>query len=107
MMFGGWTGRDDHEGAVTKAQRATRAVLLAEGWAVVCDDTNLHDDRRTELARIAAQAGEQVEIWDLTGVPVELCIARDRARAAAGGRLVGELVIRRMHERMLEAKEND
>ncbi len=94
MMFGGWTGLPEHEGAVSLAQVAAVYDLLRSGWSVVVDDTNL-DDRVVHLLRgIAADALATVEVWDLRDTPVEVCVQRDRERAARGERAVGEAVIR-------------
>lgn len=101
MMYGGWTGKPEHEEAVTVAQHVAIRVLLAVGWDVVADDTNLNPVHLAALEEVARQAGAEVEVWDMTDVPLERCIAWDEIRAAYGERAVGEDVIRRLHARWL------
>ncbi len=101
MMFGGWTGDPDHEDAVTVAQHTTIAELLAAGWSVVVDDTNLRPGVLDKLRETARWGGAEFVIHDLTGVPVGECIARDERRRDAGQRSVGAAVIRDMCERYL------
>jgi predicted kinase len=96
VLFRGWTGNHAQEDAVTVAQRAAVAALLQAGRSVVCDDTNLLNEYVDRSRCFAASAGAAVGVHGLTGVPVETCIARDAARAARGGRHVGEQVIRNM-----------
>lgn len=98
MMFGGWTGQREHEDAVTAASEAALRALLADGFVVVCDDTNLRQQYRARLIRAGAECGAVLSVWDMTDVPLETCIARDAARGVAGGRTVGADVIRRMHD---------
>lgn len=74
------------------AQLAAIGALLAAGYDVVCDDTNLTDKAMAGLRAVAQRAGAELVVWDLTGVPVEVCIVRDAARE----RPVGERVIREM-----------
>jgi predicted kinase len=95
-LFGARTGWPEHEDAVTLAQHAAVRALLRAGYNVVCDDTNLNEAYIAALRRIAAKLDATVSIYDLTDVPIEVCIERDRARGAAGGRTVGEAVIRQM-----------
>ncbi len=102
MMVGGWTGRGEHEAAVTEAQHGAIAALLPAGLDVVVDDTNLYAEHVEAFRDIAVAFGATFEIWDMTSVPVDTCVERDAARAAAGKRAVGEQVIRSMHQRWLE-----
>jgi hypothetical protein len=55
-----------------------------------------------DLARFAALACADFEVWDLTDVPLEECIARDAART--GKARVGEEMIRCAHQRYLKGK---
>lgn len=98
MMFGGFTGREDQENAVTAASAATLRALLADGFVVVCDDTNLRQRYRARLVSVAAECGAIFTTWDMTDVPLEECIARDYERGQRGGRFVGPDVITSMHE---------
>ena len=52
-------------------------------------------------ADVARRLGARLEVLDLTGVTAEECVRRDLARQAAGGRYVGEAVIREMAGRYL------
>jgi len=100
MMHGGRLGEEWQERQVTAAQRAAVEALLRAGVDVVADDTNLPDASVRGWEQLAARCGAQLQIIDLREVvPVEECTRRDAARGAAGGRLVGEEVIREMHAR--------
>lgn len=95
------------EEAVTIAQHAMVSALLAQGYIVVVDDTNLQPDRLESLVGLALAAGVDHQLVDFTDVALETCIARDAARPGARelgrreGAQVGEEVIRGMHERYL------
>jgi predicted kinase len=97
MMFGGWTGDQAHEDAVTAAQLAAVRALLAAGVSVVVDDTNIRPEHIERLCRIGWDLDATVGIWDMTSVPVDDCVRRDEARGLRGERCVGEAVIRGMH----------
>lgn len=86
------------EAAVTGAQHAAVRALLAAGIDVVCDDTNLKDKAMAAFEETAAVAGVPLEVWDLTGVPLDVCIAR------AGPAHVGEQVIRDLHAEYIATK---
>jgi predicted kinase len=99
MLHGRHLGFARAEVQVTVAQRALVAALLDAGVNVICDDTNLSTTAVRELRRIAVQAGAEMVIQDFTDVPIDVCIARDAARA--DGTRVGEDAIRAMHQRYL------
>lgn len=88
------------EQRVIAARDASILALLRKGVDVVCDDTNLKQRVMRDLAKLAKQAGAELEVHDFTDVPVELCIDRDDAR----DRTVGEQVIRDMHARFLNGR---
>lgn len=88
----------EQEQTVTIAQRASIAALLAAGRDVIVDDTNLRLAHVRAFHRLAEQAGVPFEVIDLF-IPLEDCIAHDAARAAAGGRGVGEEAIRGLARR--------
>ncbi|MEU4578984.1 AAA family ATPase [Nonomuraea sp. NPDC023979] len=106
--------RDDlrsmaHDGAHIKGVTEARIIavrdsaisaLLRKGVDVVSDDTNLPSRTVRDLTQLAKRAGADVEVWDLTDVPVEACIARDAERP----RPVGEPVIRDMHTKYLRGR---
>lgn len=102
MLFGGHTGVRDHEVAVTAAQRSAVTALLKRGLNVVVHDTNLAQRVARDWHRLAILAGAEFEVWDLTDVPLDVCIERDARRT--GKAHVGELVIRDMHRRYLRGK---
>lgn len=88
----------EQENAVTEVHHATIRALLKNGRDVVCDDTNLRARTVRELLRIAQQVGASVQFKNFD-TPPALCIERDRQRGDAGGRLVGEAVIRSFADR--------
>jgi len=88
------------ERQVTLAQRGSVEALLRGGVDVICDDTNLRARYVRELAELGMACGAAVVVEDFTGVPLEVCIERDAARAEP----VGEEAIRSMHARYLVGK---
>jgi len=100
MLHGGRVGDGWAEAQVTVAQRAQIDALLRAGVDVICDDTNLRPRSVRELAELAVAAGAVVKLEDFTGVPVDVCVERDAARANP----VGEDVIRSMYARYLAGK---
>jgi predicted kinase len=102
MLFGRVRGMTHaQEDRVTTAQlAAVRDLLLDDGVdEVVVDDTNLNPQHLERLATLALACGARFEVWDLRGVDVEECIARDALRV--GDEHVGEDTIRRMHDRWI------
>jgi predicted kinase len=91
-----WRGSDT-EGQVVAARDAVISSLLRAGTDVVSDDTNLGRTAVRDLKRLAASVGATVEVWDLTDVPVDLCVVRDGGRAHP----VGEAAIRSMYARYI------
>jgi predicted kinase len=73
-------------------------ALLRSGIDVVCDDLFLQAHYLEEVRHLAARCGADLVIWDMTDVDVEECIARDKQRGGAGGRLIGEQTIRSQHQ---------
>jgi predicted kinase len=105
MMVGGWTGEPEHERAVTLAQHAGIRALLADGYSVVADDTNLHPERLAELKTLATECEAEFVIFDLTGEDPAECIDRVHERAMRGGRYVPAGVILGMHRRWLATEQ--
>jgi predicted kinase len=99
MMHGGYA---DAEAQVTAAHNAAIAALLSRGVSVVCSDTNLPQRVARELARVAARAKASVIVHDLTGVPLETCLARNAARTDKEP--VPEDRIREMHSRYVAGR---
>ncbi|MER7166754.1 AAA family ATPase [Micromonospora sp. NPDC000207] len=91
--------RLDTETQAAQADIALHAqvpALLRAGVSVVVDGTALADSEVDGWRLLADDCGAELEVHDLRGVPVDVCVARDAARGAAGGRLVGGDIIRRM-----------
>lgn len=97
QLFGGWTGEHAQEEAVTAVQRAAVTALLRRGLDVVVDDMNLRAQYARALRALATAAGAGFEVWDLTGVPLETCLARNAEREAR----VPEEVIRAAHAKFV------
>ncbi|GAA2612708.1 phosphatase domain-containing protein [Paractinoplanes durhamensis] len=90
------------EGQVTHAQRAAVEALLRAHADVIVDDTNLRARTVREWAEMAARHGATFEVHDFTDVPLEECLRRDETRPEDVR--VGEVGIRRMHERYLAGR---
>ena len=73
-------------------------ALLRSGIDVVCDDLFLQAHYLDDVRELAQRCGADLVIWDMTDVDVEECIARDKQRGGAGGRLIGEQKIRSQHQ---------
>jgi len=102
MMMFGRTANDltpDHEPLVTAVQDAAVTALLAAGVSVVCSDTNLPDEVAARFAVLASRAGAAFRVADLRDVPLDLCLARNAARADKPP--VPERWIRDMHARYI------
>lgn len=97
QLFDGWTGEHAQEGAVTAVQHAAVTALLRRGLDVVVDDMNLRSQYARALRALATAAGADFQVWDLTGVPLEICLARNAARTA----VVPEDVIRAAHAKFI------
>jgi predicted kinase len=98
MLHGGWLGTVAQEGQVTAAAHAAVEALLRAGYDVVCDDTNLIPEHMDALRLIAGRCRAGFEVWDLTDVPVDVCVERDERRGLDGGRCVGADTIWAMHD---------
>ena len=90
------------EKVVAILEHSPIAGLLRSGVDVIVDGTNLRTRFARNLDLIAASVdAPTVVVDDFLAVPVDECVARDKARRDAGGRSVGEAVIREMHDRYL------
>lgn len=101
------------EKAVTSAAHAQITALLASGYDVYVDDTNLRLRNLRALRDLAAAAGAEFAMLDFTDVPVDLCVERDAQRpttADNGGRRdgaqVGAQVVEDMFARFLKGGRN-
>lgn len=102
MCHDGMFVRQDHstpgtERGIIAARDAAITTLLKRGMDVICDDTNLPHRVARDLRRLAILTGAGFSVIDLTHVPLEECLRRDRQRDKA----VGEQVIRDMWERFV------
>lgn len=97
QLHGGYV---QQEAQITAVRNAAIGALLRRGVDVVCDDTNLPNGVVRDLHAVAARAGAELEVWDLTHVPVDECIRRDAGRDHP----VGEHVIRQMFDRYLDGR---
>lgn len=91
------------EPRVIAARDAAIGSLLSQGVDVICDDTNLPQRTARDLARLAARAGADLTVVDLTDVPLETCLARNAARTDKPP--VPEEAIRDMHARYVAGRE--
>jgi predicted kinase len=89
---------NDQEQVITKAERAQAKTLIDAGFDVFVDAMNLRAQWTRGWANIAALNGADVESIYLD-TPVDVCVARDKARGEAGGRTVGEDAIRALARR--------
>ncbi len=96
-----WLGQDT-ERQIIAAQHGAITALLRKGIDVVCDDTNLPQRTVRDLARVAALAGADLTVWDMTDVDLEVCVQRDFLRN--GRARVGEDIIRGMYDRYLRGR---
>lgn len=101
MLHDGYLNSDDQELQITAAAHGAVDRLLRLGVHVVCDDTNLLPEYVDQLRRLAGDCGATFEVWDMTDVPVDVCIRRDEERALDGGQYIGEKQIRAMHAEFL------
>lgn len=81
-----------NEGLTREAQRGLAFLFLNSGKNVIIDDTNLNSNTVQSWKDFAKEQGAKLETVDLGYVPVEECLARDRARA----KRVGDHVIQKM-----------
>jgi predicted kinase len=102
-MFGRYVLSGWQEELVTTAEEACVEALLREGVDVVVDDTNLRRRHARAWADLASRLGAPFDVRSFTDVPLEVCLARDAARTAAGERGTGEQVIRDLYSRFLSS----
>jgi predicted kinase len=91
-------GNREQENAVTSVQHAMATALIKAGWSVIVDDTNLRLRYANAWATLADDLGAAFTVEDID-TDVEVCVDRDDWRAWAGGRRVGESVIRNLDQR--------
>ena len=82
---------------IIEARNEIVKLSLNQGFDVVVDDTNLNPVHERQLRKLAAPDHDFVVMDSFLEVPLEECIARDKARRDKPGEIeVGEMVIRRM-----------
>lgn len=93
----------EREKTVTIMQDAMVAAALKAGRDVIVDNTNIEWKFVKQLAKIGYRYGAEVElkVFDVT---LQEAVWRDARRAEAGGRFVGEPVIRKQYERFKSNK---
>lgn len=92
-LFGRYRGlTDGQEAAVTEVESMLTDGALAAGWSVVVDATHLRQEYRMRWQQLAVRRGARCEVVALA-TPLAECVRRNRARGAAGGRVVPEVVI--------------
>ncbi|MEV4708215.1 ATP-binding protein [Actinoplanes sp. NPDC049316] len=79
-------------------------TLLNSGLDVVCDDPFLLPHYLDEIRVVADRCEAELEIWDMTDVPLDVCIERDRQRGRDGGHSVGEEAIRAQYRQFCDAQ---
>lgn len=105
MLHGRRLGTGRQEDMVSLLQTGAVVSLLRARVSVVVDDTNLHQHSLDALlAAGRTMVGRAVRVWDMTDVPLDVCIAQDALREGAAR--VGEDVIRDMHRRWMEREED-
>lgn len=108
MVHGGWhavpdVDRTAAEKQISAIRDAAVTSLLKLGVDVVVDDTSLAQRYARDLRRLAELCGAEFEVWDMTDVSLEQCIANDLRRIDTPA-FVGNQVIRDMHARYLAGK---
>ena len=97
-MYGQYVIGPKREDVVTHVQRAMVEAAFREGQSVVISDTNLRASNFKDWMKVADKYHAEVVVQDID-TPLEECIRRDKAIGAAGGRRVGEDVIRSFYAR--------
>lgn len=99
MLFGSRKLTGEQENAVTVAEKSQVKALLKAGKNVVVDAMHLRNKYVREWAKIAAEHGAELVLFDVfLDTPLEECIRRDKEREGTPS-YVGEDVIRGMHKR--------
>lgn len=89
------------EQTITKACADLVRVHLRAGKQVIVDDTNLRQRHAREWATIAHITGAELEVKDLTDVPLTVCIKQNNQRAE--DQRVPLEVIENMHMKFLNS----
>lgn len=100
MLEFGRYSRESEE-VIQAVRDAIIETLLSLGRSVVVDDTNLNPEHIERIVELTGPRASRVV--DLTDVPLETCLRRDRDREES--EQVGENVIRNMAEKYLSEVE--
>lgn len=103
LMLGGFVvGSPEQEKMVTKISHTSIHDLLKAGKDVICSDTNLQTKYVRELIRIANSVGAEVEVWDMTNVPLDVVLYRNKGRTDKEP--VPERVIHKMYNSFVKGQ---
>lgn len=81
LMLGGYTvGSPEQEKMVTKIQHQSIKDLLKSGVDVISSDTNLKTGYVRDLVKIANNVGAEVEVVDMSNVPLATVLEQNRNR---------------------------
>lgn len=100
MVHAGFWDGDNTEKLIVRLRNSLIMTALKMGQDVVCDDTNLPSRTIRDLEKVAKMAHAEFVVWDMTDVPIEVCIERDAQRANP----IGETVIRQRYEQFVKGK---
>lgn len=96
------------EDVVIAVRDASILAALRKGWDVISDDTNLKSRNVTDLLKLAAKTGAEVEFKDFTDVSVDECVRRDTKRGLDDplgiNKWVGEDVILDQYNRFIKGR---
>lgn len=102
MVHNGFWDGDNTEKLIVRLRDVMIKTALKMGQDVVSDDTNLPSRTVRDLIKLAELSGAEYEIWDMTDVPVEVCIERDAQRVWP--EYIGEKVIRKRYEQFVKGR---
>lgn len=102
MVHNGFWDGDNTEKLIVRLRDTMIRTALKMGQDVVSDDTNLPSRTVRDLIKLAELSGAEYEIWDMTDVPVEVCIERDAQRVWP--EYIGEKVIRKRYEQFIKGR---
>lgn len=101
-LFGVYYGCD--ENLVTKFQDALIRTALAQGKSVIVDDTNIEQKYIDRFVAIAHEYGVSAFTYTRNAT-LEESLANNKTRGDAGGNMVPEHAVRRIHKRFEETPE--
>ncbi|MCK5020058.1 MAG: AAA family ATPase [Candidatus Peribacteraceae bacterium] len=103
MIFGeNYKFTRKREDMVTTTAKATANLAVLNGRDIIISDTNLNPKVFGQWKQFAGDNGYKFHVESFLDTPVGVCIERDNARKARGGRFVGTKVILQMHDKAIE-----